>query len=64
MEREMTVTMPARLLSPEGEAWMLRCRLLKEAFDNRDNGHFFARNAEIEEAYAKLSPAKFMEKFA
>lgn len=60
----MTVPMPARLLSPEGEAWMLRCRLLKQAFDDRDNGKFFARNGEIEDAYAKLPPAKFMEKFA
>lgn len=60
----MSVPMPATLLSPEGEAWMLRCRLLKQAFDDRDNGHFFARNGEIEEAYAKLSPVKFMERFA
>ena len=60
----MTVAMPARLLSDEGQAWMLRCRLLKEAFDNRDNGKFFARNGEIEDAYAKLSPADFMEQFA
>lgn len=56
--------MPARLLSPEGEAWMLRCKLLKQAFDDRDNGHYFRRTGEIEDAFAKLTPAKFMEKFA
>jgi hypothetical protein len=59
----MTVAMPDRLLSPEGEAWMLRCRLLKQAFDERDNGHYFRRSGEIEDAYASLSPAEFMERF-
>lgn len=58
------MTMPARLLSPEGEAWLLRGRLLMDAFNARDNGDYFRRSAEIEDAYAKLSPAKFMEKFA
>lgn len=57
-------TMPARLCSPEGEAWLLRCKLLKQAFDERNNGKFFARNGEIEDAYASLSPADFMERFA
>lgn len=60
----MNAAMPARLLSPEGEAWMLRCRLLKQAFDEREDGHYFRRCSEIEDAYAELSPAKFMEQFA
>jgi hypothetical protein len=55
--------MPARLLSPEGEAWTLRNRLLMDAFNDRDNGLMFTRTREVEEAYAKLSPVKFMEKF-
>jgi hypothetical protein len=59
----MNVAMPDRLLSPEGEAWMLRCRLLKQAFDERENGHYFRRSGEIEDAYASLSPAEFMERF-
>lgn len=60
----MNVAMPARLLSPEGEAWMLRCKLLKQAFDDRDNGQYFRRCGEIDDAFEKLSPAKFTEKFA
>ena len=60
----MTTAMPARLLSPEGEAWMLRCKLLKQAFDDRDNGHYFTRSCEIDDAFRDLSPAEFMEKFA
>lgn len=56
------IVMPARLLSPEGEAWMLRCRLLMDAFNNRANGQMFARTREIEDAYAKLSPAAFIER--
>jgi hypothetical protein len=56
--------MPARLLSPEGEAWMLRCKLLKQAFDDRDNGRYFRRCGEIEEAYADLSPKEFVEQWA
>lgn len=60
----MTTAMPARLLSPEGEAWLLRGRLLMDAFNERDNGQMFARTSQIEDAYKKLSPVKFMEKFA
>ena len=59
----MTVAMPDRLLSPEGEAWMLRCRLLKQAFDDRDNGQMFSRTVEVEQAYLALSPVEFMERF-
>lgn len=58
------MTMPARLLSPEGEAWTLRNRLLMEAFDQRESGQYFARTREIEQAYADLSPAEFMAKFS
>lgn len=58
------MTMPARLLSPEGEAWLLRSKLLKQAFDDRENGHYFARSCEVEDAYHAMSPAEFMEKFA
>lgn len=58
------MTMPATLLSPEGEAWLLRAKLLKQAFDDREDGHYFRRCAEVEDAYGKLSPVKFMEKFA
>jgi len=60
----MNAPMPARLISPEGDAWMLRCRLLKQAFDDRDNGHYFTRCGEIEDAYRDLSPDKFTEQFA
>lgn len=60
----MNAAMPARLLSPEGDAWMLRCRLLKQAFDDRNNGHYFSRASEIEDAYRALSPDRFMEQFA
>ena len=59
----MNSAMPTRLLSPEGEAWMLRGKLLKQAFDERDNGHYFRRCGEVEDAYAKLPPVKFMERF-
>jgi len=55
--------MPDRLLSPEGEAWLLRGRLLMDAFHARDNGQYFARTREIEAYYAALSPEKFMETF-
>lgn len=55
--------MPATLLSPEGEAWLLRGRLLMDAFNQRENGQMFARTREIEDAYDKLTPAKFMEQF-
>lgn len=55
--------MPATLLSPEGEAWLLRGRLLMGAFNDRENGRMFARTREVEDAYGKLSPAKFMERF-
>lgn len=60
----MTTAMPDRLLSPEGAAWMLRGKLLMDAFNDRENGLMFARTAEIEDAYNRLSPAKFMEKYA
>ena len=60
----MNTSMPARLLSPEGKAWMLRCKLLKHAFDERDNGDYFRLCGEIDVAYHSLSPAEFMEKFA
>jgi hypothetical protein len=56
-------TMPASLLSAEGEAWLLRGKLLMDAFNNRDNGHYFRRAGEIEDAYRALSPDKFMEQF-
>lgn len=58
------MTMPALLCSPEGEAWLLRCKLLKQAFDDRDNGNYFTRSTEVQEAYDKLSPADFVEQFA
>lgn len=57
------MTMPATLLSPEGEAWLLRCKLLKQAFDDRANGRYFARSCEVEDAYRAMSPVEFMEKF-
>lgn len=60
----MNAPMPATLLSPEGEAWLLRARLLKQAFDDRGNGLMFVRTVEVEQAYLSLSPAKFMEQFA
>jgi hypothetical protein len=60
----VTVAMPARLLSPEGEAWMLRAKLLKDAFDQRENGQMFVRTVEVEQAYLAMEPAEFMEKFA
>lgn len=60
----MTVTMPALLCSDEGQAWLLRCKLLKAAFDARDSGHYFKTASEIEDAYRALSPAAFMEKFS
>ena len=56
----MNAAMPARLMSPEGEAWMLRARLLQQAFEDRSNGMMFARTREIEDAYAKLSPVEFV----
>lgn len=55
--------MPDTLLSPEGEAWLLRARLLKQAFDDRSNGLMFVRTVEVEQAYLSLSPTDFVEKF-
>ena len=60
----MTAPMPASLLSDEGTAWLLRCKLLKQAFDERDNGNYFCRSTEVQEAYESLSPADFVERFA
>lgn len=59
----MSVPMPASLLGDEGQAWLLRCRLMAEAFNQRDSGNYFKRTREIEDAYATLSPVDFMEKF-
>lgn len=58
------VPMPSTLLSAEGEAWLLRARLLKQAFDDRENGQMFVRTVEVEQAYLSLSPADFMERYA
>lgn len=60
----MNVPMPDMLCSIEGEAWLLRCKLLRQAFDQRDSGHYFRRSCEVEDAYRELSPAQFVERYA
>ena len=55
--------MPNLLCSPAGEKWLLLAKLKMDAFRERENGLMFARTREVEEAYAKLSPADFVERF-
>ena len=59
----MTTAMPARLLTPEGDAWLLRAKLLYDAFHERADGNYFARKADIEDAYAQLSPTDFCAQY-
>ena len=59
----MNAPMPASLLSPEGDAWLLRGFLLEQAFRDRDNGKMFARTAKVEADYAKLPADKFIGKY-
>ena len=59
----MTPTIPDRLGTPEGMAWLAQGRERAKAFDEREDGQFFKRDRQIRADYAKLTPAAFVKKY-
>ena len=59
----MMPTMPDRLNTPEGTAWIVQGRERAKAFDEREDGQFFKRDRQIRADYARLTPAAFVKKY-
>ncbi len=56
--------MPASLLTIEGEAWLLLGQAEMATFEARHGPDYFAAVRAVRDDYAKLSPAKFIEKYS